>query len=172
MRRVLVVGTTGAGKTTMARSVAGRLQIPYHEMDSLYFAGPGWAVAGDFAAKVAEIASGPGWVLDSFGQAEVRDLLWRRADTVVWLDYRRSVVMPRVLRRSLRRTLLREDVYGGNREKLSEWLTADHPAWSAWSQHAPRRTLIRERTTDARFAPLQVIRLPGPREAAAWLRTL
>src|SRR4051812_15403227 len=103
MRRILVAGVTGSGKSTLARAVGTRLEIPYHEMDELYFSGPNWMENPQFATRTREIAASSAWIFDSFGYPEVRDLLWERADTVVWLDYPRRVVMPRVLRRSLRR---------------------------------------------------------------------
>lgn len=156
----------------MARALGDHLAVPYHEMDALHYVGPGWAVDGEFAAKVAAIVSSPAWVFDSFGYPEVRELLWERADTVVWLDYSRSVIMPRVLRRSLRRTLLRERVFGGNRETLAGWFRRDHPAWWAWSQHAARRAAIHRLVHDPRFAHLRVIRFGAPDEAAAWLYDL
>lgn len=169
-RRVLVVGISGAGKSTLARELGGRLGVPYHEMDALYFDGPGWAVSGTFVRDVAGIADSTGWVIDSFGYPEVRDLLWTRADTIVWLDYPRRVVMPRVLRRSLRRTVRRERLFGGNRETWAGWLRRDHPAWWAWSQHGARRADIARRTHSAEFAPLRVLRFTDPRDAATWLR--
>ncbi|MFC1430062.1 adenylate kinase [Streptacidiphilus sp. N1-3] len=169
MRRILVAGITGAGKSTLARTLGERFGLPFHEMDALHFTGPGWAVNPEFGAEVARIAAGPAWIFDSFGYPEVRDLLWEQADTVLWLDYPKRVVLPRVLRRSLRRTLLRERVFGGNREKLTEWFSPDHPVRWAWSQHATRRADIGRRAHDPRFAPLQVIRFATPAETAAWL---
>ncbi|WP_248964752.1 hypothetical protein [Sphaerisporangium perillae] len=172
MQRILVVGITGAGKSTMARTLSKRLALPYHEMDAFYFTGPGWAVDEDFSVKVARVVSSPSWIFDSLGYPEVRDLLWEHADTVVWLDYPKRVIMPRVLRRSLRRTLLRERVFGGNRETLANWFRRDHPAWWAWSQHAARRAEIGRRSLDPRFGALRVIRFGTPGEAGRWLRTV
>ncbi|MGH4031435.1 adenylate kinase [Actinomycetota bacterium Odt1-20B] len=172
MRRILVVGVTGAGKSTLARAVGERLGLPYHEMDALYFTGPGWAVNDRLAETVSRLTAEDRWVMDSLGAPEVRDLMWERADTVVWLDYPRRVIMPRVLRRSLRRTATRARVFGGNRETWSAWLTTDHPAWSAWSQYASRRRTLADRTRDPRFAPLTTLRLARPDEAAAWLAAL
>ncbi|MFD9305086.1 AAA family ATPase [Streptomyces sp. NPDC060048] len=170
MQRVLVVGISGAGKSTLARGLGRRLGLPYHEMDALHFTGPGWTVSPSYAADAARIARSERWIFDSSGPEAVRDLLWRRADNVVWLDHARPVVMRRVLLRSVRRSLLRERLFGGNRERWREWLRPDHPAWWAWSRYASRRAEIGRRAGDARFAPLTVVRLHSPRAADAWLR--
>ncbi|RCG31084.1 AAA family ATPase [Sphaerisporangium album] len=172
MNRILVVGISGAGKTTMARAVAERLRLPFHEMDSLHYVGPDWVTDPEFRHRVTEIASTPAWIFDSLGYPEVRDLLWAHADTVIWLDYSRAVIMPRVLRRSLRRTLRRERIFGGNVETWTGWLSREHPAWWAWTQHAARRSEITRRVHDPRFVPLHVIRLASPREADNWLHAL
>ncbi|AIA01613.1 hypothetical protein DC74_1095 [Streptomyces noursei] len=54
------------------------------------------------------------------------------------MDYPRRVIMPRVLRRSVWRTVTREVLFGGNRETWTGWLSREHPAWWAWSQHGTR----------------------------------
>jgi adenylate kinase family enzyme len=172
MQRILVAGITGAGKTTMARTLAGRLAIPFHEMDALAFAGPGWQENEHLLADVERISTGEQWVFDSLGYPAVRDLLWSRADTVIWLDYSRAVVMRRVLRRSAARTLLRKRVFGGNVETLAAWFSAEHPAWWAWTQYGARREEITARSADPRFAPLEVIRLRTPRSARRWAETV
>ncbi|OON79160.1 adenylate kinase [Streptomyces tsukubensis] len=170
MKRILVVGSSGAGKSTLARSLSATLALPYQEMDSLHFDGPGWRVSPTFRTDVERLAASPSWIVDSYGQPAVRESLWTRADTVVWLDYPRWVVMHRVLRRSLRRTLTRARVFGGNRERLREWFSRHHPAWSSWRGHRSRARVIQELTQDARFAPLDVVRLRSPAETAEWLR--
>ncbi|MEU3791291.1 P-loop NTPase family protein [Streptomyces fructofermentans] len=172
MERILVVGATGAGKTTLARAVGERLGLPHHEMDALYYTGPGWAVDDGFVDTVTRFSDEPRWIVDSIGSSEVRDLLWERADGVLWLDYPRRVVMPRVLRRSLRRTVARERVFGGNRETWAGWLSREHPVWWSWSQHASRRDEIERRTRDPRFTPLRTLRFDDPHRAAAWLASL
>ncbi|MFE4632133.1 adenylate kinase [Streptomyces sp. NPDC056773] len=171
MQRVLVVGISGAGKSTLARELGLLRDLPYHEVDALHFSGPGWAVSPSYAADLAGIAEGERWILDSHGPEAAREPLWRRADTVVWLDQPRRTVMRRVLLRSLRRSLLRERLFGGNRERWREWLRADHPAWWAWSQYGARRAEIGRLAADARYAPLRVIRLRSAKAAGAWLRS-
>ncbi|MFD5815923.1 adenylate kinase [Streptomyces sp. NPDC127038] len=172
MQRILVVGVTGAGKSTLARVLSTRLGLPYHEMDALYFDGPGWSVNDGLTDDVTALVAEPRWVVDSLGYPEVRDLLWERADTVVWLDYPRRVVMPRVLRRSLKRTVTREALFGGNRETWRGWLSREHPAWWAWSQHGPRHREIAHRLADPRFAPLETHHLGRPQDTETWLASL
>ncbi|MER7186465.1 adenylate kinase [Streptomyces hyaluromycini] len=172
MERILVVGVTGAGKSTLAQTLSSRLGLPYHEMDAVYFNGPDWAVNDKLTEDVSRLAAGSRWIIDSLGYPEVRDLLWDRADTVIWLDYPRRVIMPRVLRRSLRRTVTREVLFGGNRETWTGWLSREHPAWWAWSQHGARRREVERRIRDPRFGPLDTLRFGHPDDMAAWLAAL
>ncbi|MEV6962805.1 adenylate kinase [Streptomyces sp. NPDC051207] len=172
MERILVVGVTGAGKTTLARTLSRRLGLPYHEMDALYFTGPNWAINNNLTEDVSRLTAKPCWVIDSPGYPEVRDLLWDRADTVIWLDYPKRVIIPRVLRRSFRRTVTREILFGGNRETWTGWLSREHPAWWAWSQHGTRRHEVGRRVRDPRFAHLDTLRFDHPNDTAAWLTSL
>jgi len=167
MQRILVVAMSGAGKTTAARRLAGILGLPFHEMDALAI-GPGWSTPPGFADRVAAIVGEPAWIFDSWGYPAVRDVMWAAADTVVWLDYPRRVVLPRLLRRSLARSWRREEVFGGNVERWRDWLTRDHPFWHAVTTFGSRRAYLAERT--AREAHLEVVRLRRPAEFEAWLR--
>lgn len=99
VRRVLVVGASGAGKSTAARRIAGRLGVPHVELDALQH-GPGWTQRATFVADVEAATGGPAWVVDG-NYSAVRALLWSRADTVVWLDLPRWLVESRVVRRTL-----------------------------------------------------------------------
>jgi adenylate kinase family enzyme len=172
VERILVVGVTGAGKSTLAQTLSSRLRLPYHEMDALYFNGPSWSTNGKLTEDVSKLTATPRWIIDSLGYPEVRDLLWDRADTVIWLDYPKHVIMPRVLRRSLRRTVTREVLFGGNRETWTDWLHREHPAWWAWTQHGPRHREIEHRLRDPRFAALHTLHFRRPRDTTAWLTTL
>jgi adenylate kinase family enzyme len=121
MRRILVVGMSGAGKTTAARRVGARLGLTFHEMDALAL-GPNWSQPPGLVDEVTRITAEPAWIFDSWGYPAVRELLWQSADTILWLDYPATVVLPRLIRRSVIRTATNEEVFGGNRETLREWL--------------------------------------------------
>ena len=171
MRRVLVAGISGCGKTTLARKLAERIGVPHVELDALHH-GPGWTVRPRFEADVAGFAATDGWVVDSFGYPSVRDLLWSRADTVVWLDLSRPVVMWRVTSRSAVRAATRRELWNGNRERFGDWLDPEHPIRWAWSQHASRRLEIGRRLADPRYAGLHAVRLRSPAQARRWLATV
>lgn len=168
LKRVLVGGIPGAGKSTLARRLAARHDLPYVEMDAL-FHGPGWTERPTFVEDVAAAIGQERWVIDSVGYASVRDLVWDRADTLVWLDLPRWQVMPRVVRRTVRRVVLRTELWNGNREGPGAWRDPEHPVRLAWSEHGSRRAMVAERVADPRWAHLEVHHLRSAREVRRWL---
>jgi len=170
VQRILVAGISGVGKTTMAVAVAQKLGLSYHELDAL-FHGPGWVARTDFKSDVQVIAEGPQWVCDGQYHRFLGDLLWERADTLLWVDLPRRVVMWRVVRRSLVRVALRRTLWNGNRESWRSLLfSPNHPVRWAWSHHAAQRRELAERV--ARHQHLTVVRLTSTREARRWRRAL
>lgn len=108
-RRILVAGVSGAGKTTLCREIARRSGIPHTEIDAL-FHGPGWTPRPEFVADVQRLVSQPSWVTEWQYDA-ARPLLAECADTLVWLDLPFwTVTFPRVVRRTVRRSLRREEL--------------------------------------------------------------
>ncbi len=163
-----MAGVTGAGKTTFAQELAGRLDLPFHEMDGL-FHGPGWEPIPTFVADVETIAAGDRWVFDSYGYAAVRDLVWSLADAVIWLDYSRPVVLGRVLRRSTVRTVARQSIFNGNVERVADWRRPDHPVQWSMRRFGPLRTEMEHRFADPSYAEVHKVRLARPAAAAWWL---
>ena len=97
--RILVIGTSGAGKTTLARRLAHQAGFPHVELDAVNWQ-PGWRDLDrhdppEFARRVSAVIQAERWVADG-NYGSVRDLLWRRATHLVWLDYSRPVIMARV----------------------------------------------------------------------------
>jgi len=171
VQRVIVAGISGSGKSTFARELGVRAGLPYHEMDALYH-GPDWVPIPTFEDDVAAIVARERWVFDSHGYQQVRDLMWGRADTVVWLDYSRPVVMSRVLRRSFHRAWTRRPMFNGNTETFRSWLDPEHPVQWAWTQYDPRRQDMLRRFADPAYADLARIALRRPDQARSWLDSL
>ena len=166
--RVTVNGTSGAGKTTLARRIADLLGLPHTEMDSL-FHGPGWTRLPDFAAKVDVFTSEPRWVCE-YQYDEVRPMIAARADLLVWLDLPVALAMWRVCRRTVSRRLRRAELWNGNREGPLLGLLGDPEhvvryAWSTRHDAAARVDAVR-----AQRPELPVVRLASPRQVERWLR--
>lgn len=166
--RVLVAGTSGAGKTTLAARLGVLLDLPHTELDAL-FHGPGWVPRPSFAAEVAQLAAEPAWVTEWQYDA-VRPLLAARADLLVWLDLPRALVLARVARRTTVRRLRGERLNHGNVEgPLRAVLTdPEHVVRWSWSSHP--RTGPRVRAAAAQRPDLPVVRLRRPGEVHRWLR--
>ncbi len=175
MQRVSVVGTTSSGKTTLGRTLAARLRFPCVELDAINW-GPHWTPLDHetFRARVAAAITGQAWVVDgNYGGAGVRDVVWERADTVVWLDYAFRVVLWRLLVRTIRRAVTREELWSGNRESLrTVFLSRDSIFVWLLRTYWRRRRQFGAAQTDPAYAHLRWIRLGSPREAERWLASV
>lgn len=164
---MLVIGQSGAGKTTLATRLAQQLEAPHVELDAL-FHGPGWVPNPDFLAAVERATTGERWVADGSYSA-VRDLLWSRADTLVWLDLPRTTTLRRVLLRTSGRILRRAELWNGNRERWTTVLRASHPIRWTWQTHAVHRAANEQRIAEPRSSHLQVVRLRRGVDVQRWL---
>lgn len=169
MRRVAVIASaSGNGKTTFGRALADRLGVAFVEMDALNH-GPNWteATPEDLRAKVAPIVESDSWVIDGAYRGKLGDLVLERAELVVWLDLPVGVWLPRLLRRTARRVIHREELWNGNRETLrNTLLSRDSVIYYALRAHRRRR-----RTYPASLAPFDVVRLRTPAEVERFLAT-
>ena len=164
--RIVIIGTSGAGKSTVAALAARKLGVPHIELDALRH-GPNWTETPDdeFRRMVAQRTAQDAWVVD--GNYEVvRDVVWPRANLVVWLDPPLPGVMAQVIWRSASRAITRRELWNGNREEFANWLRPDHPIRWAYRTHHRRR---------AEYVALMKphwLRLRNRRAINDWLATL
>lgn len=167
MRKVLVLASaSGNGKTTVGRQLAGRLGVPFVELDALVH-GPGWVEISDedLRAALAPILAGDGWVIDGSYTRKLGRVVIDAADTVVWLDLPLRVWLPRLVRRSYRRMRGGEPLWNGNRETLRGLIGGRDSLFGyALQTHFQRR-----RRWPGLFAHRPVIRLRTTGEIADFL---
>jgi adenylate kinase family enzyme len=173
--RILVVGTSGAGKTTIARRIAAVVGVPHVELDALHW-GPGWQALSitdpdEFARRVGAAVAADAWVVDGNYNA-VRELIWSRATHLVWLDYDRPVIMVRVIKRSIARAVDRTELWAGNKEDWRHWLRPSHPIRWAWATWRRRRAEIEELLRRDDYRHLVAFRVRRPGDAAAVVEEL
>lgn len=171
-KRIAVIGTTGSGKTTLARQISKRLGIPHVELDALHWE-QHWVESPVeiFRARVAYALRGDAWVIDG-NYSIVRDIIWSRADTIVWIDYALPLILWRLVKRTLRRIATREVLWNGNREHWGAFFGRDSLiAWAIGTHPRHRRDypLLLKR---AEYAHLASLRLRSPRETDTWLASL
>lgn len=169
-KRIQIVGSAGSGKSTLGATLAACLACPLVEFDHLYWR-PGWQPAPpeEFRASVAAALAGERWVACG-NYRVVRDLVWGRADTLVWLDYPLPLSLYRLWRRTWRRIVTQEELWGGNRESWrAQFFSRESLLLYAVRTHRRRRREIDAMLAEAAYAHLTVLRFRRPAATAAWL---
>ncbi|MDH5671839.1 MAG: (d)CMP kinase [Myxococcales bacterium] len=176
MQRIAIIGSSGAGKSTLARELGRRLSLPHLELDSLFHQADWQPLAREqFETRIDDFVAGPGWVVDgNYVNHGAGPRVWKRADTILWLDLPRATVMRQLIGRTLVRGMLGTELWNGNREQLRSLLKRDPEEnvvlWSFTQFHH-----IRERyalmARDGTWAGLSVYRLRSRREIEDFLHT-
>ena len=169
--RISVIGSVGSGKTTLARRVSQRLAIPHVELDYLRWEA-NWVRAPKeiFRERVADSLTGENWVVDGH-YGKVRDVIWGRADTLVWLDYSLLTVMSRITKRSLTRIITQQEVCNGNYETWGKLFSRKSVILHSLQSYHKRRRKYPVLFNQPEYAHLNIIHLRTPKAAEDWLLT-
>jgi adenylate kinase family enzyme len=174
-KRIVVIGTTSSGKSTLAERIARQFKLNFIELDALHWE-PGWQEAplDIFRERVSKALQVPAWIVAG-NYHLVRDLVWPKAEAVIWLDYPFWTVVKQLTQRTFRRWWTQELLWGTNREPF--WIH-----FKLWSDESLYRWLFktywrRKRETPAVLAMpenkhLNLIHFRHPREAEAWLDSI
>lgn len=172
MRRVIVIGSSGAGKTTLAKQLSAKLNIPHVELDSLYHQA-NWQRASDqeFLASVKAATNGDSWVLCGNYYSRIGQEIWPQADTIIWCNYSFGRVFWQLLRRTLTRGVRRAELWNGNRERLSALFTKD--SIILWMLQTWKKQTVRyEEMFRNPPVPATLIRLKNPKERQEFLANI
>ena len=172
-RRICVVGTTGSGKSTLAGELSRRLHIPHIELDALFWE-PDWKESDReiTRARVREIARSDAWIVDG-NYSFLRDILWPRAEALVWLDYPLPLIFWRLWWRTWKRVLKKELLWGMNTERLGpQFFSKDSLFLWALKSNGRNKKNYTNLPALPEFAHLKVYRLKSPRQTEKWLRSL
>ena len=174
LERVVVVGSSGSGKTTFARELASRLGVTHVEFDA-YRHGPNWTETPNdiFRSQLDEALSARrgGWVADG-NYSVARDIVWPRATAIVWLDYKFPVVFWRLWWRTWGRAVRRTELWNGNRESLwGHFFTKDSLFLWIFRTHWSRGKRYRVSFEQPEYSHLHVLRFRSPRQTRKWMES-
>jgi adenylate kinase family enzyme len=171
-KRIVVIGVTSSGKSTLAERLAKRFDLLCVDLDALHWE-PNWQEAPleVFRDRVEKVMQSERWAIAG-NYHVVRDIIWPRADAIIWLDYPFLMVLWQLTRRTFTRWWSQELLWETNRESL--W---NH--FKIWSPDSLFHWLFKTYWRRKREIPLilsqpehqhlKVIHVKHPNEIDAWL---
>jgi adenylate kinase family enzyme len=175
MERIAVVGVSGSGKSAVAAAAAARLGHRHVELDSIHHL-PDWEPIETtrFREIISDVVAGTRWVIDG-NYPMVQDIVFAAADTIVWLDLPRRVVMPALTRRTFTRMVRREELWNGNRERFRNLFDLRPEQnillWS-WTSHRKLSDRYLGAMDNAADVDQRWVRLRSRRAIGDWLASL
>jgi len=171
-KRIIVFGSTGAGKSTLVEHISREFHLPLINMDTLSReAGKSKTPMETFALSTQKSVENDSWILDG-SYAIVQDIIWPRAEAIVWLDYSVWVVTWRLIKRSLYRIFLRKKPERPSKAKpISAEKRTQTYLWSILT-HNKRRQQYFAALYSSKNKHLHIIRLCNPKDTSKWLELL
>jgi adenylate kinase family enzyme len=173
VKRVAVMGGSCSGKTTVSGRLAAALGVPHIELDALHH-DAGWQEATpellQERVRAALDAAPGGWVVDGNYGAKLGPLVLERADTAVLLDPAYLRTFGRSLRRTIGRTVRREELWNGNREQIRHVFTRYWIPWWVLTNHRRHAREVPQRVADQPHLALVVLRSDG--EVDRWIQSI
>lgn len=167
MKRIIIIGCSGSGKTILARKMGDLLGLPVHHLDKLHWL-PGWVRPPDdeWRQIQQELVSGDQWIIDG-NYGGTLNIRLEACDTVVYLAFSKYRCLYRVFKRStLGRNRTRSDLNPECPEQMPDW------EWIRWiwryPKHSGPRVLEKIAASDAK----KTIVLRSPRDVRQFLRSL
>lgn len=174
-KRVVVIGVTSSGKSTLSENLAKRFGHRFIDLDALHWE-PNWQGAPPdvFRERVEKAIQTEKWIVAG-NYHVVRDLIWTQAELIIWLDYSLLTVLGQLTRRTVRRWWNQELLWGTNREPFWQhfklWSEQSLFYW-LFKTYWRRKREIPMLLSQPEHQHLKLIRFQAPNETQQWLENL
>lgn len=172
MKRIIVAGVSGSGKTYTAKSISKLLDIPHFDLDNYYWE-PGWQ--GKDRQKFNDIVNAltqkDCWIISgNFSTTEMP--IFQKCDHIIWLDYSIFRCLAQSFARSIRRIIRKEPCCNGNFESIKQLFFSRNSiiVWVLSSYNKRRDFYNMLFTRDHREKTF--LRFSSPKETNIWLKNL
>jgi len=173
MNRINIIGTTGSGKSTLAIALSELLGYPYVQLDQLFWKS-NWEETSDeeLFPQLTKALSGEVWVLDG-NFSRTNGIKWKRADTIIWVDFGYIRTFFQLLKRTITRVISRQELWAGtgNRESFFKtFLSKD--SILIWFLRCYHKNRIRysELMQSTEYNHIEMIRLRNPNEIRSFIK--
>jgi hypothetical protein len=171
MRKIVVFGLPGTGKTTLALRLASLIDVPCYDLDHVLFTVGGALPLEEFRARTAALTATGGWVVEG-NYSKLADVTWHRADAVIWLDYPLPLIVSRVTRRNLRRLTGREPAPDGPFGWGCAFFSKKSVLVNAVRKYMRNRGRYASQLSETAALGVRVLRFRTPGQAERWLSTV
>lgn len=174
MNKIIIIGTTGSGKSTVAQQLSKKLDIPYIQLDFLFWK-PNWEQPTDeeFFSKIEKAIDKPRWVLDG-NYGRTNHLTWKDADTIIWIDFPFWLTFYQNFKRSLTRAIIRKELWEGtgNKESFFRMFSKDSILIWLFKTYSSNISRYEARMVDSAYTHINFHRLRSKKEVASFLKKL
>jgi adenylate kinase family enzyme len=174
-QRLVIIGAAGSGKTTLAKQLSAKLNLPHFELDDLAW-NPGWEMVDDteFSRRIELLinVNPKQWVICG-NYAQFQHLFWPQADTFVWLDPPLWLSVWRTLKRGISEMRTKKLICGQNRQTWWRLLFSPN-ALIPWILRTYRRRKARNHAAmnDPQWADKQWFHLQNKQDINEFLALL
>ena len=175
MHKIIVVGATGSGKSTLAKALAEKIQIENIQLDLLFWK-PNWQWSSDeeFFPKIeAALKDKERWVVDG-NYSRTYDILWPKADTVIWIDFPFWLTFYQNFSRSIKRIITREELWPNtnNRESFTRLIGKESILRWLWKTYPLMQQRYEKRFADPEHDYINFYRLRSRAEVKQFINSL